>query len=278
MANKDFKTIVVGLDFSAYSKKVLDQAVRLGKYYGAPVVAVHAFTDPFAYMDVPSVNRLPVSVNRLSIGKELDNAYDLKEKGIDVFVVEGSSALGIIKAARKFKNPLIVVGHRGQSAIERFFLGSTAEALALTAPFPVWIHRGNKTSTPKRILVPHDLRRVSDAGLTTAMRFANGKAPRVEALYVHRDPLPNLYYDAWLLNYNNLVHRAKKALAALKSEFPKTKLASAKGDVVKNILKKEREFDLIVMRPHSHQEGFHPFGKITSKVIRSARGPVLVAR
>lgn len=47
----------------------------------------------------------------------------------------------IVDAIERFEADLVVMGHRGLSRIERFFLGSTSENVLRHAPCSVWIVR-----------------------------------------------------------------------------------------------------------------------------------------
>jgi nucleotide-binding universal stress UspA family protein len=277
MSTKRFQTIVVGLDFSAYSKKVLQQAQVLGRLYDAEVVAIYSTFDPSKLLDISLTAQAEASTIS-TITESFKNYYKLGKNKIKAVVAYGSPEDVILSVAKKSKDPLIVVGHKGHSVVSRFLLGSTAERLAQTSTFPVWIHRGGKLVKPHKILVPHDLRKISDSALNVANRLGNGRAPEVEAFFVCQEPLPILYYEGWIAEHNEVLTTANKALAKFKKAHPRVALKSSKGDPVQDILKRGRNFDLIVMRPHSHRESFHSFGKVTSKVIRSAEVPVLVVR
>jgi nucleotide-binding universal stress UspA family protein len=252
-----FRSIVVGLDFSKYSKKVLDQAVALGKFYSVPVVAIYCSGE--------------------KVGDEIreyfDDYYDLRRRGVKATVICDVPEHGLIKEARKQRAPLILVGHKGHSVISEFLLGSAAERLALKSPFPVWIQRGNKIVKPLKFLVPHDLKKPSD----NALKLARQLKGVTEALFVSHEPVPVLDYETWVEVHNEVIKINKKALLKFRRSHPRTKIRSAKGDPAEAIIRYGRKFSAVIMSPHSHREGFHGFGKVTNKVVRGAPVPVLIA-
>ncbi|MDZ4678598.1 MAG: universal stress protein [Oligoflexia bacterium] len=277
MTKHGFKSIIVGLDFSPYSKKVLRQAQTLAQLYNAQLTAVYVSYDPSQMLDVPlAFPTEAIATSKLK--QKLNQHYKLNEQTTKSIVTYGVPERELIRIAKKLRDPLLIVGYKGNSPISRFLLGSTAERLALRSPVPVWIQRGNQIVEPKRILVPHDLMRATDSALDTAGRFVNGKAPHVEALFVCQAPLPILYYEGWIENNRKIITNANVAVKKFQKTHPKINLKMIKGEAVSSILKRSNSFDLIVLKPHQHKEFLHSFGKITGKVIREVQVPVLVTR
>lgn len=64
-----------------------------------------------------------------------------KACAITGFVRRGNAAEEIIKAAQEFKSTLLLIGHRGQSRISKFPIGSVAEKVATHAQAPVIVVR-----------------------------------------------------------------------------------------------------------------------------------------
>lgn len=83
----------------------------------------------------------------------------------------GDAKFDSIVVGVRRQNPLIVVGHKSGHAIARLFIGSVAEKLAASSPFPVWIHRGNKIIVPRKILIPSDLERKFERAFRGAEAF-----------------------------------------------------------------------------------------------------------
>ena len=67
----------------------------------------------------------------------------------------------ILKYADKDQSNLIIIGAKGHSKFERFFLGSVGEKVVRNSDVPVMaVHSKPKGLPIKRILVPIDSRRV----------------------------------------------------------------------------------------------------------------------
>jgi nucleotide-binding universal stress UspA family protein len=135
MFKNPFEAIVVGVDFSDYSKVVVKQAQKLALLWKAKLVVVHAFNEPVDYAP-----NLYVSL-RKSLGPQyykdrIKKFYGLKTKSFESIVDFSSPAKLIQSTAKKNKNSLIVVGYQGHSRLTEFLFGSTAQSLALSSKFP----------------------------------------------------------------------------------------------------------------------------------------------
>lgn len=135
-----FDTIVVGADFSPHSKEVLKNAMDMAKKWPVNIVLAHVAgietlsLYPYGY---PS----PVTVTGPEeITKELVKFYKVgKQKKVQVVVQMGDPVSTLIKIAKKYKKPLILVGQTSKGPFSRLALGSVSESLALKSPVPVWI-------------------------------------------------------------------------------------------------------------------------------------------
>lgn len=274
-SQEKFKTIVVGLDFSPYSRIVLKQAQLLARLSGAELVAVHVsgtLSRPYG-MELAQLDD-PFEIEEMK--RQFNRHYRLDQQGITSVVVVGAAAQALARIAGRYKNPLIVVGYKGRSMISRFLLGSTAEQLIRISTYPVWIQRGTKVVKPNRILVPHDLSKLSDKALTAAKGFTKGKAPNIEAVFVTELPIPTTYYEGWMIDYNDIMDMDREAVAKFRAEHPNLKVRHPQGNAIQKILAMSSGFDLVVLRPHKKKEIGYARGRITNKVLRASPKPVLV--
>lgn len=131
-----FKSIIVGADFSRRSKKVFANALELAKQTGAKVVLVH-IVEYFYYDKYTDVS----PDWREKKNKLLKRIYQSYGPRMDVKVIVdfGDPATDIIKIAKKFQKPIILVGHSDKGAFSRVMLGSVSHKLASKSPVPVWI-------------------------------------------------------------------------------------------------------------------------------------------
>ena len=153
--------ILVGVDGSENSEKALDEALEIAEKFDASVLILNVFQPPpeFAYNlnMIPQPSGYPQDTtsyqpNMVSSIKDLrkvhedvllkatERAFKLKPAlKITAELKEGDSSSQIVETAANGEFDLIVVGHRGYSEIEEFFLGSTSERVAHRAKCKVLI-------------------------------------------------------------------------------------------------------------------------------------------
>jgi nucleotide-binding universal stress UspA family protein len=279
MKNPMFKNIVVGVDFSDYSKIVVKQAVKLAEFYQAKLIVVHSISSMLYTNDVRMYYDIQKDIVK-PMEEEVYSFYGLDKlsEKPKVYVSLSTPGALINSVAGSYKNSLILVGHRGQSKLGRFFLGSNAEYLALSAERPVWIHRGNSVGIPKKILLPSDFSPRTKTSLKIAEGFRNGSKPTLEFFHAHQGPTPVLdikkyqkLWNAYAVSETNKRRRFQKL-------FPSVPFKAVDGDVAASILSESKSFDLIAMAPHNRKGLFSKLGSVTSKVVRTGETPVLVIR
>lgn len=138
------KTILVGTDFSVCSARALSYAVSLAASQNARLHIVHVLTEPVQPLDV--VGALPYidagtraewqKTAEERLGKECRAA---EKRGVKSAceVVWGRPSDALVERAEQMKASLVVIGTHGRSAIEHFFLGSTAERIVRRSAVPV---------------------------------------------------------------------------------------------------------------------------------------------
>lgn len=268
MKNKNIKNLIVGVDLSDYSKVVAREAQELSQKMKIPLTTVFVCPIDWAVHDYRKelVEEFTVKMKVM---------YNLDED-TQTIVKFGKTDKEIISVAKNFSAPMIMIGYKGFSAIERMFLGSTAEKIAQTSPYPVWIHRGYKTVLPKKILVPSDLSDRSDqtvSGVETLARPFNGK---FEIYHVWEEPQPLLGYSAWKLVYEQLKKDEEQKLKNFKRKYPAIKTSKTVGDVVGNIQEHSKKFDVIAISPSRTKNSFPFFGSVNAKLVRNGEKPILV--
>jgi nucleotide-binding universal stress UspA family protein len=137
------KTILVPVDFSNVSVKVVETASSLADAFDSRVILVHV-TEPepefVGYDPGPLSVRVIVAAD---IGAERRRLDALKEKfgARDVLAlhVQGSTPDEIIELARDHSADLIVIGSHGHGALYHLFVGSVTTAILKDAPCPVLV-------------------------------------------------------------------------------------------------------------------------------------------
>ncbi|MGZ3725908.1 MAG: universal stress protein [Pseudobdellovibrio sp.] len=274
MLEQSIKTIVVAVDFSAYSKTVVKQAKLLCKLWKAHLVLVHVIQDPVEYapaLYVPFPNRLSVEYYQNQIRK----TYDIKGKGAEIIAKRGLPSDTILHVADLYPNSMVMAGYKGVSPIGEFFFGSTAQSLVLKSNHPVWIHRGNKVIKPEKVLIPHDLSNESNKSIDILKNLSLAAPDKYEVFFVDQYPFPVLDYAAYTVaQKQKSVNFAK--ISKLKNEYPELHFVAGKGNLKDKIVKKAKRFDMLVMA-HHHPSGFFT-GSDTVDILKLVNKPALIVQ
>lgn len=269
MKNMNINYLVVGVDFSDYSKIVVGEARTLAKKMNIPIIYVHSYTD----------ERWPENLRGelvKSLPEQIRVTYDLVPKA-DVRVGFGDAANFIMEIADSVTNPLILIGHKGKNPLVRLFLGSTAEKLAQISPYPVWIHRGDRIILPNKILVPSDLGRQTNQTLRQINSLSESIQPNIELYHVSQEPIPLLDYSTWNYVYADMMANEDKQFTQFKQNHSDYKVVREQGlDVANMIEKRAHNFDVVAVSPKGKGHAVPFIGHVTSRVIRSLDRPVLI--
>jgi len=137
------KKILVAFDGSEQAYKAFDFALEMSKLCPGAVTEIFVLSvaQPPEPADIVEVDAIIDSATQHY--EELFNALKKKAKkrniGIKTEVAVGHPADQIVRYAAKKKCDMIVVGQRGKSKIERWFLGSVSKRVATHAPCTVTI-------------------------------------------------------------------------------------------------------------------------------------------
>lgn len=143
------KKILIPIDRSEYREKIIAYAIALTKAWGAELTAIHVI-DPGR--GVPGGRIKEKEQEREEEAKReaetlvlnaIDPLIDKEGVRIKKQVVEGSDSIAksIINYARENNFNVIVIGTKGMTAVEEFFLGSVANNVIHHAHCPVFAIR-----------------------------------------------------------------------------------------------------------------------------------------
>ncbi|MDA0190303.1 MAG: universal stress protein [Proteobacteria bacterium] len=148
-----YKRIMVAVDESFMTGKVLDNAIELARMSGARLAICHAVDETiFAHREVEMM--LPNSVGkaeyRLRLGAQgfLGKAAETaRAAGVEaeIRLIESETrhvSDMLADAASEWQADLLVVGTHGRRGMERFFVGSVAERLVRKAGTSLLLVRG----------------------------------------------------------------------------------------------------------------------------------------
>jgi len=131
----NFKKILVPLDGSKYSEKVLLRACELASVFNSKLIIVYVVEKslPINLLD----RKEYLTILRNFGNKTLERANKIiSEKGFlaKSILQEGNIVSEIEKIVKSEKCDLIVVGNKGLGAVTRFLLGSVSNKLAQQSP------------------------------------------------------------------------------------------------------------------------------------------------
>ena len=143
------KKVLVPIDRSEYREKILAYAIALAKAWGAELTAIHVI-DPGR--GVPGGRIKEKEQQREEEARReaqtlvmntIDPLMDKEGLMIKKEVIERSDSISksIITYARQNKFDVIVIGTKGMTAVEEFFLGSVANNVIHHAHCPVFAIR-----------------------------------------------------------------------------------------------------------------------------------------
>jgi nucleotide-binding universal stress UspA family protein len=276
MFHQAFKTIVVGVDFSVYSKVVVKQAQLLGRLWKANLVLVHAIESPVSYAAYPYGSiYLPNLEDAKTYESRLRKTYGISDASIKVVAKYASPELLISAVAKKIDRALIMVGYRGNSKMAELVFGSTAQQLAMSSRKPVWIHRGDKVVDPKKILVPHDLSPSSDHSIDVVNKLSLAHPASFEVFHVSQKPFPILDFSKFSKLSNQVETATQEKIQNLFRKYPKVNFKTGSGDVTDEIVKRSKDFDLLVMAHHNKKSLFSK--SETATLMKKVSTPLIVA-
>jgi len=273
MTNKNIKNLIVGVDLSPYSLKVVAEARELASKMKVPLSYV------FVMQDLRELNS-KFNADTLEVESYYEQAvrkkYSLKKEA-KVLIIYGSPDKGILSVAKTLANPMIIVGHRGYNKLVKFFLGSTAESLVFQSPYPVWVHRGERRVLPKRILIPSDLSARSRHTFESLRNFRKVFKAESELFHVMSEPIPSLNYEMYTLAYDQIKRDNESRVKRFRKRYPELKTETALGDVTYKIRNRAKNFDVVALTPRKRKNGAGlAIGSMTSKLIHTSDKPILV--
>lgn len=142
------KTLLVSIDFSPISLKVVDGAAELASGLGAKIVLLHVRQPAAAYVPVGAAMDvitapIPVEPPDLElVRKQLEGiAQPLRDRGLAVesLVVEGLPAEEILRVAGTSGASLIILGSHGHGAVYHLFSGSVVTSVLHRSEIPVTV-------------------------------------------------------------------------------------------------------------------------------------------
>jgi nucleotide-binding universal stress UspA family protein len=188
----NIQRILCPIDYSDFSRRALEHAVAIARWYGSTVTAFHVSAVIPAAAFAPGMQAVTATPLTLE-GREAMLAAlerfvgpEIRASGVplEYDVVEGGAAAEILAKAKAMPSDLIVLGTHGYSGFDRLVLGSVTEKVlrkaacpVLTVPAQAPDDKPSLEALFKRILCAVDL---SDCSLA-ALRYAISLAKEADA-------------------------------------------------------------------------------------------------
>lgn len=292
--------ILCPVDLSTPSRRALDIAVGLARWYGSSITVLRVVPPILPTVGVAGeldFSVLPAVTPDLDQVRDATAAFAAHEAGgppMNVVVVEGDVPGEIVDQARRLPADLIVIGTHGHRGFDRLMLGSVTERVLRRAPCPVLtVPAGAPDAVPaapglfKQIVCGVDFSPASRA----ALRFAASIAKEADAAltvahvveHIALWPLPVAAVDADALERRAREDAAAALHEAIDSdvrEFARVDEQVLMGKPYQRLLElaAERDADLIVAGAHGGRTARPHFGSTTNHLVRSAACPVLTLR
>ena len=179
--------ILCPIDFSMFSERALNYAMRMSAWYGARLQVLHV-------MPPPAVSDLAASCRAMT-AKNMEAAVERQRiAGADVtteIIESAEPAERIIDYAEAFDADLIVTGSHGRRGVERVLLGSVVEALlhrcarpVLAIPSQLDERRGLQAPRFERIVCGVDFSAPSINAFALALALAEESDSKLTLLHV----------------------------------------------------------------------------------------------
>jgi nucleotide-binding universal stress UspA family protein len=300
----EIQRILCPIDFSDCSRRALDHAIAIARWYKSTVTVLHVF--PCAQVAAVGPGPVvfePILLSPVERSKMLDDtrAFAASEgtPGVimEAAVREGAVAAEILEHAEVMKANLLVIGTHGRSGFERLLLGSVAERVLRKARCPVMTVPGRlPDAVPadpvlyKRILCPIDFSDASLHALKHAISMAQQADAALTILHVVAHELENtidmdhvtaMTVGDFLKEREESIRWRMHEQVTRASEFCSVDSSITHGKPWREVLRAaaERQIDLIVMGIQGRGAAdLFLFGSTTQHVVRQAICPVLTLR
>lgn len=190
----DVRSLLVPVDLSAFSDRVLGRVAKLPLAADAGVTLLHVVPDSLP----PRGRRAAERDARKAL---LDEARELARSlpatiTIACVVTVGSPASEIAARCAKTNIELIVMGRGGGRALRDTFLGSTAERVIRQARLPVLVVRLRPRSAYRRPALALDRDAAAPAVLAQYLRVVPAPRPRATVIHAYDTPFHGLIYPS----------------------------------------------------------------------------------
>lgn len=280
-----FRTILVPLDGSPQSERVVPLAIAIAKAAGAKLAM--ALVIPSDDLDMRANADTYKHYLRDIVAKTAATGVATTE-----VLLDGPVATSLADAAKVLSADLVVMGTHGRGGLSRLWMGSVADKFIRQVTVPVLLLRATESPTPtslRHILIAVDGSRASEAAIDVAVEV--GKLFGAKYDLVHDiEPVPMVAVETLgvipdLADAHFAVllqERAEAYIGAIASRLRDAGLSVTTQIVIgepaaQAILAASLHCDLIVLASHGRGAIARLLlGSVADKVVRGAETPVLL--
>ncbi len=141
-----YKRVLIPIDYSVASLNAIRFGIEIAKKFASEILFLHVFEDVLSHQSLVSGETSPIQLDPPSgerslkaflnfVGNELEDVKD----NYDFILRNGRADQVILDVTREMQCDLVAIGYQGQSAIERWLMGKTAEKVIRKSTAPVVI-------------------------------------------------------------------------------------------------------------------------------------------
>jgi len=279
------KAVVAGYNATAACRIALERATTLAEQSQAtlhvvsvqlPVVPVGGFGWVAPYDEIRPLQELAKAHVEQAAARVGSRAR------VSTHALFGRPAVELVRVAKETDADLIVVGGVHRSALDRIFVGSTAERVVRLTPVPSVVAAAEDCG--RRILAGVDDSAFGEAAATAALELAavtGGKVRCVHVLGRQPEALKSEFQlDALAPTVADYVQKFVEGVRGKVADAPPAEAVVRTGDVCEEILAEAKDFeaDLIVAGSHGRNfVGRAILGSASEYLLRHAPVSVMVA-
>jgi nucleotide-binding universal stress UspA family protein len=135
----EIKKILVPVDFSENSKKILGSAGDIAGQFGASLAVVFVVQsfDDYSGFFVPHMPVAQFEEEMVQGAEKKMESFMADHQGVEAKVLVGDVAEEVVRHAKETEVDMIIMGTHGYKGFEKVMFGSVAEKVVKTAPCPV---------------------------------------------------------------------------------------------------------------------------------------------
>jgi len=284
--------VVVGVDGSPSSDLAVRWAAREATMRNVPLTIVHVSTPPVLWPAAPILVELHQRREEAEAGKIITEAIKVAEDSvrdgnrpeIDTELVWAAPVPSLIDLSKEAH--MMVVGCRGQDALQRTLLGSVSAGLIHHAHCPVAVIHDEAPILlgPSQLPVLVGIDGSPASELATAIAFDEASFRGVDLLAVHAwtdSDISGVLSKEWSALQSRAAEILAERLAGWQERYPDVTVHRrlVLDRPARHLLDESESAQLVVVGSHG-RGGFAGMllGSVSTAVVHAARIPVIVAR